>query len=176
MSKVVEGVVWKIYTKVFRGRENFTVKIDGDPLYYRLNTNRYPGVCEEGNRIKFTAEENSDGQSARVLDTPVIVTPPAGAAAAAPASAGAGGSSSGLQMRYQGALERAILFVDVALKNGAIVLPAAKAKKLGVLEAALDKYTAQFYDDTNTLGAVTREAENFGTAEESDDDSEGEDE
>ena len=42
----VEGVVFKVYEKAFRGQTNYSIKIDGDPLYYRANTNRWAGIAE----------------------------------------------------------------------------------------------------------------------------------
>lgn len=160
----VEGVVFRVYEKTFSNRTNYSVKLEDDPLYYRLNQKRFPGIVEAGNRITFEANPNPDGKSANVTSDVTLATPTANVAQA-PGVSGAAGNS-GLQMRYQGALERAILFVDMAVKHEAIKLPTAVAKRLGVLEAAVDRYTAQYFEDTNVLGAVTREAEgSAGTSE-----------
>jgi hypothetical protein len=164
MSRV-EGVVWKVYDREFRGQTTYTIKIDGNPLYYRAGTKRWAGIAEPGNRVAFDAEPNPDGTSGKITGDVTLASPPPAVASAPSAGGGGGGGNAGLQMRYQGALERAILFVDLAVKNEAIKLPAAAAKRLGVLEAAVDRYTAQFYEDTNILGAVIREAEGGETPE-----------
>ena len=156
----VEGVVWKIYPKTFGKDETFTIKLDGNKTWFRAGQNRYAGVAEAGNRITLEAEMLPDGESARVVKGSVkLAAAPAPAAAGAAPTASASYGNSGLQMRYQGALERAIHFVEVALANKAIKLPAKQAAVLGAIEAAVDHYTAQFYEDTNILGAVVREAE-----------------
>lgn len=157
MTIRVEGEVFKVYSKDFRGKTNYTIKIDNDPIWYRCGTSRYAGVAESGNKITFEAEMNPDGSSATVKTAPTLVVPAPPTAAAPVAAAGGGDRQSSIS--YQSSRKDALQFLELALTNGAIVLPAAKAKKLGALEAALDRYTAQFFEDIATLGAITREAE-----------------
>lgn len=172
MSNQVEGVVWKVYTKNFRGRDNYTVKLDGIPTYFRLGTNRHAGVCEEGNKITFSYEENPDGQSARVTSDPRIVQAQAPAAQTAGPT---GGSPRQAAIEYQSSRKDALEFLRLTLTSGAVTLPAAKGKKLVALEALLDRYTAQFFEDVATLGAVVREAANPGDEEVESASEEGED-
>lgn len=154
----VQGTVFRIYDKQFSGRMTHTVKLDGDPLYYRMNNNRYAGIVEPGNLISFEATPNPDGTSAKMTSVPVIVKP-SSPAAATPAAGGYADNKGGLQQRYQGALERAISMVKLLADTGSLKLPTAINARAGIVEAAVDRYTAQFFEDTNTLGAVTREAE-----------------
>ena len=154
----VEGEVFKVYAKDFRGRTNYTIKIDNDPIWYRCGTDRFAGVAEPGNRIAFDAEMNPDGTSAKVTSNPVL----AQAAPPAAATPTAGGGDRQANIVYQSSRKDALEFVKLALDDGAITLPAAKAKKLAALEALVDRYTALFFDDVHTMGAITREAEAVG--------------
>lgn len=150
MSKIT-GQVFKVYPSKFK-KGSYQIKLDGDPVYYNTRT---PGPAEPGVTVTFEAEPYNEKQS----DIQGDVTAVKASQTAAPVSAGGsgGGGNPGLQMRYQGALERAILFTELLWTSGALDLSKAKpAAKVGILEAAVDKYTAQFYDDTNNLGAITR--------------------
>ena len=124
----IKGEVFRVYEKPFKGKTLYTVKIDGDPIYYRMNEKRYAGIVEPGNTITFESEP-IDQQSAKMTSAPELVK---NVPAAVPAATGgASGGNAGLQMRYQGALERAIAFVDLATKTGALVLPKDQKKKVG---------------------------------------------
>jgi len=172
----VEGQVFKIYSKDFRGKTNYTIKLEDNPIYYRCWTNRYAGIAEPGNKIAFDAEPNPDGTSAKVTSAPVLVSAQP-AVAATPVSGGGGyGADRQGSIVYQSSRKDALEFLKLAVETGALVVPAAKAKKLGFLEAALDRYTAFFFEDVNTLGAVTREAEGGGVIESEEGDGEGDDE
>lgn len=153
MAKVT-GQVFKVYEKEFRGKKLYSVKLENDPIYYRMNEKRHAGVAESGNYIEFDAEPNSDGTSATVKSAPTLVAPPQ-STAAAPAS---GGLSVGREasIQYQSARKDAVHFLEVAIAAGAVKLPAAQAKKLKALEALLDSYTASFYEDIGTGGAISR--------------------
>lgn len=153
MSKVT-GQVFKVYDKDFRGKKLYSVKLEDDPIYYRMNENRHAGVVESGAFIEFDAEPNSDGKSATVKSAPKVVAPPQ-STAAAPAS---GGLSVGREasIHYQSARKDALTIVGLAISSGAVKLPAAAAKKLKALEALVDSYTASYYEDIATGGAISR--------------------
>lgn len=177
MSNRVEGVVYKVYEREFRGKPSYTIKIDGDPIWYRANASRFAGIAEAGNRVTFNASMNPDGTSAKV-EGAVTLASPAPAAANGTPSAGGGGDRNN-SIVYQSSRKDAVLLVQMLLASGALALPKAQKSKVGVIEAAVDRYTAMFFDDVFTLGAVTREAEGGGEgeAEEADEASdEGDDE
>lgn len=170
----VEGVVWKVYDRKYRGRDSFTIKIDGDDIWYRAGDKRYAGIAESGNRVAFDAEMNADGTSATIKG-PVTLAKPASPAANGTPSAGGDRNNS---IVYQSSRKDAIELVQLLVASGSLALPKAQKAKVGAIEAAVDRYTALFFDDVGTLGAVVREAESGGESEEpeSDEDEGDEDE
>lgn len=160
MSKI-QGLVFKVYDKPFSGRMTHTIKLDGDPIWYRAGGNRFAGIAEPGNTVTFEATPNPDGTSAKIVGPVTIVATQPVAASGTPAYSGSGGDRNA-SIVYQSSRKDAVAFLAAALAAGAIKLPAAQAAKLGALEAALDRYTAIFYEDVGTLGAVVREAEAGG--------------
>jgi hypothetical protein len=172
VSNRVEGVVYKIYDRQFRGRPSYTIKIDNDPIWYRAGEKRFAGIAESGNRVAFNAEMNPDGTSAKVVGEVTLASPAPVAANGTPASGGGGDRNNSIV--YQSSLKAALNLVSIMAQTGALKLPAAQAKKVGAIEAAVDRYTAMFFDDVFTLGAVTREAEGAGETE-GDDEEEGSD-
>lgn len=161
MSNKVEGVVFKVYDKQFPGKPvTYSIKIDGDPLFYRAGTNRFAGIAEAGNRVTFMATPNSDGKSARV-DGPVTLVKTEPVAASGTPSFGDGRQNS---IVYQSSRKDAIEHVKLLIQTGGLPLPKEKAKIAAAVDAAVDRYTALFFEDVNTLGAVTRELEGGGPA------------
>lgn len=156
MSKVT-GQVWKVMDKEFRGKMLYSFRLESDPIYYRMNENRNAGVVESGSYIEFEADYNADGKSAQVKGTPKKVTPAAPQAAPAGVQGGySGGTSRDASIGYQSSRKDALLFVQIALANGAITLPAKASAKLAALDALVDSYTALYLEDISTGGAVTR--------------------
>jgi hypothetical protein len=157
MSKV-NGQVWKVMDKDFRGKTLWSVRLENDPIYYRLNENRYPGIVEPGAYIEFEAETNPDGKSAQVKGAPkqvvAAVAPPA--ASGAVSSGGGGGGGRDVNIQYQSSRKDALVFVALAVSSGAIVLPAKASGKLAALEALVDSYTALYLEDIGTGAAVSR--------------------
>lgn len=147
MSKIT-GQVFKVYPSKFK-RGSFQIKLENDPVYY--NT-RKPGPAEPGLTVTFEAEPYNEKQWDIQGDVAVVRAP----AGPAPVSAGGGGARDA-SIGYQSARKDALVFLGVLLQHGALDLSKAKAAaKVGILEAALDKYTAQFYTDIGELGALAR--------------------
>jgi hypothetical protein len=152
----VTGQVFKIYEKEFRGKKLYSIKLEDDPVYYRMNETRNAGIAESGNFIEFEAEPNPDGKSAQVKGPVKAASRPA--AQAAVATAVGGGFSAGREasIHYQSARKDALVFVSLLATTGAVKLPAKQALKLKALEALVDAYTAQYLEDIATGGAVAR--------------------
>lgn len=160
-----EGVVFKVYDKQFPGKPmTYSIKLDGQPLFFRAGTNRYAGIAESGNRVAFDYTPNADGKSGNITG-PVTL-----AAAPAPAASGSVGFvPSGERQNsivYQSSRKDAIELVKLILSTEAIAVPAKKADRLEFIEALVDHYTATMFEDVNTLGAVTRENEGGGVPSE----------
>jgi hypothetical protein len=164
--------VYKVYERAFRGQPSFTIKIDNDPIWYRAGNQRFAGIAEAGNRVAFNASMNPDGTSAKV-EGPVTLAQPAPAAASGTPSVGGGGDRNN-SIVYQSSRKDALELVKMLLSSGALVLPKQQSKKVGIIEAWTDRYTAMFFDDVFTLGAVTREAEGEDDAPATGDEDEGE--
>lgn len=164
MSQKVTGQVFRVYPKTFPGKpETYSVKLEDNPIYYRLGTKRFAGVVEPGSVIEFMATLNPDGKSARV-DSDVKLASQQTAQAV-----GATQDAKQASITYQSARKDALAFVAAILSADAIKLPAKQADKLAAMENLVDHYTAKFFEDTNTLGAVTRALEG-GEAPETDED------
>lgn len=164
MSDKISGQVFRIYEKQFPNKPvTYSIKLEDNPIYYRTNTNRYAGIAEPGNRVEFMATMNSDGKSARVDGDVKALA----AVAAAPGGTPSMGVSRDNSIQYQSSRKDALEFVGLLVKAEAVKLPAKPADKLGALVALVDSFTASFFEDINTLGAVTRALEG-GEAPESD--------
>lgn len=159
MSKVT-GQVYKLFDKQMGRRTLWSFRLENDPVYYRMDENRGAGIVEPGNYIEFEAALNNDGKSAQVQGPPTRVEP-AKAPAAASGVNYSGGSHSDREssIHYQSARKDALVFVGLALTNGAVVLPAKASAKLAALDALVDSYTAMYLEDISTGGAITRATE-----------------
>jgi hypothetical protein len=96
------------------------------------------------------------------MGKPSIIPAPVQAAAAPATGAvyqGGGGSARETSIHYQSARKDALQFLGIAVPAGAIVLPAKAAAKLKALDALVDFYTALYFEDIATGGAVTRAQE-----------------
>lgn len=171
MSKQVTGTVYKVYDREFRGRMTHTVKIDGDPTWYRAGNKRFAGIAEPGNVVTFTAEPNPGRDDAKIISDITLAAPAPAAASGTPYADGNRDNS----IVYQSSRKDAIALVQVMLAAGALKIPKPEAKRAGAIELAVDRYTALFFEDVGTLGAVTREAEGAGEEAETGADEESDD-
>ena len=169
----VEGTVFRVYDREFSGKKVYTIKIEGNDTWYRAGTKRYAGIAESGNRVAFDAEPNPGRGDAKITSDVVLAK---AAPAAAPGTPYAAGGDRNSSIVYQSSRKDALALVALLAQTGALKLPAAQAAKVGAVEAALDRYTALFFDDVSTLGAVVREAEGTGDgAAESEDETDEDD-
>lgn len=157
MTNAVTGQVFRVYEKQFPGKPmTYSVKLEGNPLYYRLGTNRFPGIVEPGNVVEFQATDNPDGKSASV------VSPVRAGKAQSPATTAASGTPTvnyaarDNSIQYQSSRKDAIALVDIILREKAYKLPAKVSDQYGAVLDLVDHLTAAFYNDVGTLGAVGR--------------------
>ena len=154
MAKVT-GKVYKVYCKAFNGKNSYSVKLDGNDVYYR-NNNKNPGDIE-GKTVEFEAGDVNDAGNAAYINGKITIVDTSGPSKPAGSSGGGSwGSKNEPAIHYQNAAGRAIPMVDLLIRNGAIKLPAKTAAIAEVIEAAVDHYTAQFFEDITTFGAVSR--------------------
>ena len=148
----VSGQVFKVYEKEWSGKVLKSVKLEGNPLYYRWGDKPLPAGVVGGANVSFQAEPKDD-KSASIKGSIVV-------SSAAPARPAANKSvdweAKDASIRYQSARKDALAFVGLPGVLDGILGKAKPAEKLGIVEAVVDRYTAAFYEDIGSFGAVTR--------------------
>jgi hypothetical protein len=187
MGKVT-GQVFKVFEREWPSKrpggkpnKTFSIKLEGDPLYYRCprgkgqgsDGERFAGIAEAGNTVTFEAEPVND-TSAQIVGSvtkveaqqATVASIGTGVANSAPAPAGQG-TSREASIHYQSSRRDALAFVETAVRHGMVKMPAKEAARLEALEALVDHYTAAFFADVATFGAVARANGTGEPAEES---------
>lgn len=171
------GKVTNVYVKEFDDGKSVSFRVAGDEKFYRCGKKRFEGILEKGNTVEFEYSSINDS-AAKLVGTPKL----ASAKAAGGGGSSSGNSSTSNDIHYQSSRKDAVEFLKAVLSVGAIKLPAKESGKLEGLEKALDHYTAAFYADVETKGAVARvkgpkPADEDAEGDEADDaDDEGDDE
>lgn len=158
MANQVSGQLYKVFEKDWKGKTLRSLKLDGNPIYYRWGEKPLPAGVVAGANVSFTAEDNADGKSANIKGD-VTVSKATAAQDSQKAAAGTGAvnwAAKDDSIRYQSSRKDALAFLALpgVLEN--VVGKAKPADKLGIIEATLDRYTAAFFEDVATFGAVTR--------------------
>jgi hypothetical protein len=162
-SVLKTGVVYKVFTKEFPGKGGkkgntwYSIKLEGDDTYYRCKSSN-PGAIE-GKTVSFEVDGDQVTSKPTIIESEapkkagyMSETSAAGSAYAGPPLGSARESS----IHYQSARKDALQFLDIVTRTGAVKLPAKEAAKLEALEALADSYTAKFFSDISTFGAVAR--------------------
>ena len=153
MATKYVGVVDKIFDKTWDGgKTTYSVRLEGNPLYFRMGTKRFSGIAEPGQTISFDADMAPDNKSAKIVGDVVKARPEP---KAPPESAPAGSRDASIQ--YQSSRKDALVFLEILLAQGALKIPVKQNQKVATIEAALDLYTAQFFKDIDILGALERQ-------------------
>ncbi|MGD9590825.1 MAG: hypothetical protein AB7Q37_18515 [Pyrinomonadaceae bacterium] len=148
----VKGKVWKVYQKEWKNKTLYTIKIDGNDTYYRCGE-KNPGNLT-GKVVEFEAGEDT-GSGAQVKGKVTVVD-------SSTANKGSGGGSVGYdpqrdnRIQYQSSRKDALEMVKALLDKGGVKLPSKTADIAQVIEGLVDHYTAQFFEDVATFGAVAR--------------------
>lgn len=145
MATKFSGQVFKLYS----GRTP-AFRLEGDQIYYNAKT--LPAFVSPGAWIEFEAGDLSrSGKGRDVVEGSIF--PQTKAAGAAPAQS-LGSRDESIQ--YQSARKDALVMVGLLIANGAVKLPENVAKRAGVIEALVDRFTASYYEDIGDLGALDR--------------------
>lgn len=149
----VKGKVWKVYQKQWKNKTLYTIKIDGNDTYYRCGE-KDPGNIA-GKVVEFEAGEDT-GSGAQVKGKVTIVD----SSTSGKSSGGGGGGGYDPQkdnrIQYQSSRKDALEMVKILLDKGGVKLPSKTADIAEVIEGLVDHYTAQFFEDVGTFGAVAR--------------------
>lgn len=153
-----QGQVDKLFPSRFGGGSFALAGQRG--LYFNTKT-PLPGFVQPGATVKFTGELGHNGKSVFVEGNGIEQI--AQAAPAAGAAASVGGTVNyekrDAQIRLQSCRNSAIATVGLLLQYAsASVLPSGENKKAGAIEALIDRFTAVFYDDTETFAVLDRAA------------------
>lgn len=160
MSQKVTGRVFKVYSKEFppnKGKKAITwysIKLEDDKLYYRCKAHN-PGDIT-GKTVEFQADGFDAAQASVDVKTLKVVDNTPTESATSNGGAAVVGSSRDAAIQYQSARKDALVMADLVLRNGGVKLPAKESAKEGAIEALVDSYTAQYFLDITTLGAVAR--------------------
>ena len=172
------GRITKIYDKTFDdGGRSVSFRIAGDEKFYRAGKKRFAGILEEGATVEFEYKPISD-TAAQVVGSPTLSSKKA-AGGGGSSERSSGGDTTAHHIHYQSSRKDAIELVGLLVSQGAIKLGAKESAKAAVIEKAVDHYTAAFYADIETKGAVARvkgpEADDAEAESEADDAEEGDD-
>lgn len=167
-----QGVVGKIFRKDFAANFGkppatfYTIKLEGNDTWFRCKE-KDPGQIE-GKMVKIVHSEitftKKGEKEAQVQERPEIVSGPSTQTSVTGESGSAGSTQTGglsastreSSIHYQSARKDALQMVDIITRTGAVKLPAKEANKLEAVEALVDSYTARFFSDIATFGAVAR--------------------
>jgi hypothetical protein len=173
----VSGVVQRHSEKPWNGKTFYSLALSGQDGWYNTGMKRPPAV---GTSVKFNTKQNArgfnevDGSIEIVADAEAA--PAASVAGVATASAKAGGGSQSAYWdrkearditndanRELGASRNtAIAFIDLAIKNEVIKLPAA-AKREEFLWTLLDKYTNKLMGKDDGSGNISGSTDSGAT-------------
>lgn len=149
---MVTGKVFKVYTKEWQGKTLYTIKIDGDPKYYRCGE-KDPGSIA-GKTVSFAVKKEEATQA--TVDGKITATADSGKSGGASPGTGVDWAKKDASIQYQSSRKDALELVKLLIASTALKLPKAQADIAGVIEAAVDHYTSQFFEDIGSLAAVAR--------------------
>jgi hypothetical protein len=145
-----KGKVFKLYESRYGGG---SFRLDDNPDYFNTNKSYpLPSFVQPGAVIEFEAGDLK-GKGRGVVDNSIRQA--ASGASSGSVSAGSSGSRDE-SIRYQSARKDALVMVSLLITTGAIALPEKVAKKAEVIESAVDRFTALYFEDIDQLGALTR--------------------
>jgi hypothetical protein len=141
----------------------YSVKIDG--TWYGTGSKKDPGVVA-GDIVEGEFElEKGKYKTITKAGLVKASAKAAPAGAAGPASTGTNWAAKDDSIRYQSSRKDALAFLGLPGVLESIVGKAKPADKVGLVEALVDKYTASYFEDVATFGAVARAN---GTTEQND--------
>lgn len=150
MAEKVKGIV-----KVVKQNDYKFYSIKIDDTWYGTGSKQDPGVAA-GDYVE--GEYTLEKEKYKTITKAGLVK-----ASAKAAPAGAAASSSGTNwaakddsIRYQSSRKDALAFLALPGVLDAVVAKAKPADKVGIIESLVDKYTASFFEDVATFGAVAR--------------------
>ena len=143
------GQVFKLFESRFGGG---SFRLENDQTYF--NTRKpLPAFVLPGAWVEFEAGDIK-GKGRSVDDT--SLRPMQRDEPAKVGGGGGGQADRGTAIQYQSARKDALVMVGLLVGNGAVKLPENVAKRAGVIEALVDRFTAIYFEDTDSLGALSR--------------------
>lgn len=160
----MRGTIAFLNEKAWKPGTTFrNIKLEGDKVYYRLGTAEFPAGVVKAADVEFEISKmNDDGKSADIdLKTLKVLAKVVASPEAAPVSVRVtkdpvDWAAKDASIQYQSARNAAIDWTKFLVEREIVKVPAKAADKLAAIEAILDGYTAQFYMDVGTKGAVAR--------------------
>lgn len=144
----MQGQVFKLYDSRFGGG---SFRLENDQTYYNTRE-ALPQFVVPGAQIEFEAGELK-GKGRAASNITQLARAPQTTAQTVGGGTGVGRDE---HIRYQSARKDALQMVQLLLEHGAVKLGENVAKRAAIIEALVDKFTANFFVDIDTLGALDR--------------------
>ncbi len=148
---VVKGEV-----KVVRKNDHGFYSVKIDDTWYGTGKKEAPGV-DKGDFVEgeYVLEKEKYKTITKAGLTKAAKAP-AGASTGSGSTGGTNWQAKDDSIRYQSSRKDALAFLALPGVLDSVVAKAKPAEKVGLVEALVDKYTASFFEDVATFGAVAR--------------------
>lgn len=147
-------------SKIFPARFGGSFGLDGQYNLYFNTKQALPAFVVPGASVSFEAEMGRNGKSVYVSDATLkSVAPPAPATPAGNTGGGGSFADRDNSIKYQSSRKDALAMVGLLVSTGALFDPSkppARTKLAGIIEDAVDRFTALYFDDIEELGALNR--------------------
>ncbi len=142
-------------SKLFESRRGGSFGLADQYGLYFNTKNDLPPFVVPGATVSFEAEVGRNGKSCYVVDSTLKEV--VGAPKPAPGGTPTGFGTRDDSIKYQSSRKDALVMVGLLAAAGALYNDKTpKAKLAGIIEDTVDRFTALYYEDIETLGALER--------------------
>lgn len=180
MATMMEGKVFRVFTKNFEGKNLYSIKLDGIDGYIRMGEDRHAKVVEEGYTIKVKVAKDQRGnlklEKVKLLEKgePISNAKKGGAPRKGGGQANVDWDAKDQKIQMQSARRDAITYVLALLETDTLSFPKGATKtnkeaRMAALDGFVDFYTVRFFEDVqdvNNFGAVSRNSGELDTDKE----------
>lgn len=144
-------------SKIFPARWGGSFGLEEQYGLYFNTRGALPDFVVVGATVEFDAVPGRGQKSMQVTDASLKLATPTPPAERLGQGGGQGVSSRDDSIRYQSSRKDALVMVGLLAQAGVLYNPNTPKSKIGgILEDAVDRFTAVYFEDVETLGALTR--------------------